>query len=130
MEASSIESTVSRPEGSIEVDEDQMTAMLGRFRIVVIDCWAPWCGHSRRMNSVFDEVAKELKGVAAFGKVNAAQNHHVPVKFNIRATPTFLVFRDGQVVGRLVGEMTKSDLKARLSTYAEPPTVIVEAASS
>ncbi len=109
-----------RPDGSIEVDEDQMTAMLGRFHTVIIDCWAPWCSHSRRMNSVFDEVARELRGTAAFGRINAAENHHVPVKYNVRATPTVLVFQDGNVVARLVGELSKSELETRLSLYVEP----------
>ena len=122
MEAMSVESNVPRPEGSVEVDEDQMSAMLCRFQTVVIDCWGPWCGHSRRMNSVFDEVAKEMRDVAVFGRVNAAENFHVPVKYNIRATPTILVFREGRVIARLEGEMTKADLKARLERFAETPS--------
>ncbi len=121
LEAASTGSTLHRPAGSIEVDEDQMSAMLSKFHTVIIDCWAPWCGHSRKMNSIFDEVARELKEVAVFARVNAAENHHVPVKYDVKATPTFMIFRDGQIIGRLVGEMTKSDLMARLALYAELP---------
>jgi len=98
------------PITAIDLSEDELEGFLHKFDLVVVDCWVGWCKHSNRMIPIFDLLAKEMSGKAVFGKVDAQRHYHVPVKYKIRATPTFLIFRRGELVDRLVGEMSKEEL--------------------
>jgi hypothetical protein len=59
---------------------------------------------------VIEELAREYKGKVRFAKVNVDENQGTAEKFGIRAMPTFLLFKGGQVVGQLVGAQPKAKL--------------------
>jgi len=82
----------------------------------VLDFWAPWCGPCRMMEPVLKEVAAENSGVTV-GKLNVDENPAVAQKFDILSIPTLLVFKDGQVVKKLVGAMPKKRLVEELSAW-------------
>lgn len=98
------------PTMALDLSEDELEDLLRKNDLVVVDCWVGWCKHSIRMTPIFDLLAKEMSGKAVFGKVDAQRHYHVPVKFKVRATPTFLIFRRGELVDRLVGEMSREEL--------------------
>lgn len=98
------------PTMALDLSEDELEDLLHKNDLVVVDCWVGWCKHSNRMTPIFDLLAKEMSGKAVFGKVDAQRHYHVPVKFKVKATPTFLIFRRGELVDRLVGEMSREEL--------------------
>lgn len=75
---------------------------------VLIDFWATWCGPCQAMGPVVDTVAEEYEGRVKVMKMNVDQNPLTPSKFGIRGIPTLVLFKDGQVVDRIVGAVAKT----------------------
>jgi len=100
-----------------EISEDELEHLVRSNDLVVVDCWASWCKHSKRMEPIIDQLAREMAGHVVFVKVNARLNAHLPVRFGIRATPTFIIIKKGDVAEKLVGEQTKEELQRALDIY-------------
>jgi thioredoxin 1 len=77
---------------------------------VVVDFWAEWCGPCKAMSPLVDELATEMDGRLKVVKVNIDESPNAPTKYGVRGIPTFMVFRDGQVVDTRVGSMSKGQL--------------------
>jgi len=74
-----------------------------------VDFWAEWCGPCRILSPTIDQLAEELKGQVKVGKMNTDENREIPVKFNINAIPTVLLFKGGQLAHRFVGLQPKAN---------------------
>ena len=81
---------------------------------VVVDFWAPWCGPCKAIAPILEELAEELGGAVKICKVNVDNNSEVATKYEIRAIPTILIFKDGKVADTVVCLTSKEDLKAKL----------------
>lgn len=67
---------------------------------------------------IIDEIADEKAGTVKVGKVDVDQNQAVAAKFQVRAIPTLLIFKNGEVKEQIVGMTSKSDLIAKLEALA------------
>jgi len=81
---------------------------------VLLDFWAEWCMPCRMVAPAVEELAAEYAGRAKIGKVDTDENRNVAVKLGISAIPTLMVFKNGELVKRLVGVQAKRDLAAAL----------------
>lgn len=82
---------------------------------VVVDFWAPWCGPCKAIAPILEELADELGAAVKICKVNVDNNSEIATKFEIRAIPTILIFKEGAVADTVVGLTSKDDLKAKLA---------------
>jgi len=111
MEGENLESMPDKP---IEVSDANFDEMVKKYKNVAIDCWAPWCGPCLMIAPVIEELARELKGKIVFGKLNVDNNPKTAMKYNIMSIPTILLFRDGELVDRIIGAMPKEFLVEKL----------------
>lgn len=74
---------------------------------VLVDFFAEWCGPCKAMAPALEQVAEEMKGKLKVVKIDVDQNPNVPQKYNIRAMPTLMIFKDGEVVAQHVGALVQ-----------------------
>jgi thioredoxin 1 len=79
---------------------------------VVVDFWATWCGPCKAIAPTLHELADEYKGRVKLVKVDIDSNQQIAMNYNVRAIPTVLVFKDGQVVASRTGAGKKRDFDA------------------
>ncbi|MBR9959971.1 MAG: thioredoxin [Anaerostipes sp.] len=77
---------------------------------VLVDMFATWCGPCKMMAPVVAQLAEEYKGSVKVGKLDIDQNVDIVAQYKIMSVPTFLVIKDGEVVKKLIGAVSKEEL--------------------
>jgi thioredoxin 1 len=91
------------------------TALAGG--VTVVDFWAEWCGPCRLITPIVEDLAKAYEGKATIGKLNVDNNPEISSKYGIRSIPTILFIKDGEVVDKHVGTITKHSFEDKLNTH-------------
>jgi thioredoxin 1 len=79
---------------------------------VLVDFWATWCGPCKMIAPVLDELAEEYAGKLKICKMDVDANPNTAPKFNVKGIPTLILFKNGEIAGKKVGAMSKSQLAA------------------
>ncbi len=95
-------------------DANFETLVIKSDKPVLIDFWAPWCGPCRAIAPIIDELSEEYDGKANIYKMNVDENTATPAKYAIRAIPTLMIFKNGELVEQIVGGVSKEQLQAAL----------------
>lgn len=89
----------------------------GAGKLVVVDFWATWCGPCQMIAPIVDELAQKYDGRAVVAKCNVDECSDMPMKYGIRNIPTLLFFKDGELVDRVVGAISKADLDKKINEH-------------
>ncbi|MFP7663980.1 MAG: thioredoxin [Corynebacterium pyruviciproducens] len=95
---------------TIEVNESNFQDTISKDGIVLIDCWASWCGPCRAFGPVFEE-ASEKHTDAVFGKLDTEANQGIAAALQIQSIPTLMIFRDSILVYREAGALPAAALE-------------------
>lgn len=77
---------------------------------VLVDFWAAWCGPCKMIAPVIDDIAEEFDGKIIVGKLNVDENRSTATEYGVMSIPTLLIFKNGEVMDRIVGYKTKNEL--------------------
>jgi thioredoxin len=87
-------------------------------KAVIVDFWAEWCGPCKMIAPLLDEIAREKADSVKVAKVNVDENQSLSLKYNIRAIPALLFFKNGQLRDQVTGVTSKKDLLNRIDALA------------
>ncbi len=98
----------------IVTDETFQREVLNSPGLVLLDCWAPWCGPCRMVGTIMEQLAAESNGRYRIAKLNVDDNPRTAAQFQIQSIPTMLIFKGGKLVDRLIGAQPKPAIMSKL----------------
>jgi thioredoxin 1 len=104
-------------EGIMEIGDSSFDAeIIKSDKPAVVDFWAPWCGPCKAIGPILNELAEAYGDKVKFTKCNVDDNPITPGKFGIKAIPTLIFFKDGEVAEQITGMVAKSKLEDALNS--------------
>lgn len=105
------------PDKPIEVSDATFQQTIQKYSLVVVDCWAPWCGPCRTIAPVIEEMARDYAGRIVFGKLNVDENRNTSMKYRIMSIPDLLVFKNGKLVDQVIGAMPRQVIEQQITRH-------------
>jgi thioredoxin 1 len=105
------------PSNPVTINDASFNEFVSKYPLVLVDCWAPWCGPCRMLSPVLDELAVEMQGKVVFGKLNVDEEKMTAVKFGITSIPAMLIFKNGEFVDKVIGAIPKQNIIQKLQPY-------------
>ena len=86
-------------------------------KVAVVDFFADWCGPCRKLSPILEEIEQDLSDNVKFTKINTDDNIEAAKEYQVSGLPTLLVFKNGEVVERMVGLMPKSSIITNIEKH-------------
>ena len=103
----------------ISLNDSNFDIEKNKYPLMLVDFWASWCGPCNMMSPIIEQLAKEYSGKIVFAKINVDENPQIPNRFGIQSIPTMIIFKNGEVVDRIIGAVSKVQIENNLKMYLE-----------
>lgn len=103
----------------LNLNDSSFFQTIGKFPLLLVDFWAPWCGPCRMMSPLIDQIGKEYMGKLVVGKVNVDENPTISRQFGISSIPTLILFKKGQAVNKIIGSVSKNKIDEMVRMHIE-----------
>ncbi len=102
------------PDKPVELTDAKYDEFIGKYPMAVMDFWGPNCIPCRMIAPLLDNIAGEMKGKVAFGKVDVTKNLKTATTLRIRSIPTLVFYKDGQLKNTVVGKVDRTRIITEL----------------
>ena len=100
----------------VTITNQNLEQVLKSSSVVVVDFWATWCGPCRMLAPTVEEVSELMEGKAVVAKCNVDEVREVAMKYRIMSVPTLIYFKNGEVVDKTVGVVSKEDIVSKINS--------------
>lgn len=107
------------PSGPVELSDADFDSAVKKYKVLVVDFWAPWCPPCLMMAPVIESLAKKFEGEIVFGKVNVDESQEKASYFGVMSIPTLLIFKEEKIQEKLVGALPEDILEDKLRRYLD-----------
>lgn len=107
----------------LDLTDDDFESKIGDHDLMLVEFFAPWCGHCKRLAPEYEAAATRLKGVVPLAKVDCTSNSNTCSKYGVSGYPTLKIFRDGEESGSYDGPRTADGIVSQLKKQAGPASV-------
>lgn len=105
------------PNTPITVSDTTFNQTIKEYPLVVVDCWAPWCGPCNMVAPVIEDLARDYAGKIVFGKLNTDENRMSANRYGIMSIPTLLIFKKEKLVDQVIGAMPRDMLEPMITKH-------------
>ena len=88
--------------GIIDLNDSNFDQIISAENPTLVDFWAEWCGPCKSMHPIFESLEKQYPKIK-FARVNVDQNQNISMKFSVQSIPTFIMFKSGQIIDKMMG---------------------------
>lgn len=104
--------------GVLDLDVASFNQTIAGDGLTLVDFWAQWCGPCRMMHPVFERMAKKYRHVT-FARVDVDQNQPVAARFGVQAIPTFIMFKKGVEIDRMMGAVGEPGIHMAIQKHSQ-----------
>jgi thioredoxin 1 len=105
------------PSVPVQISDTIFNEIINKNKIVVVDCWAEWCGPCKMIAPIIDKLAEEYSSKVLFAKLNVDENPKTASKYGIMSIPTLLVFKSSKLVDTIVGAVPKHNIESIMKKH-------------
>ncbi|XP_034031688.1 protein disulfide-isomerase A3 [Thalassophryne amazonica] len=110
----------------LEFTDDDFESRIGDHDLILVEFFAPWCGHCKRLAPEYEAAATRLKGTVPLAKVDCTANTNTCGKYGVSGYPTLKIFRDGEESGPYDGPRSADGIVSFLKKQAGPASVEIK----